>query len=134
MTTFEPGYWTYKLISDKLKTIGNIKLEANIHNNTCSITTDKTLQLKELGLLLGFPKNTTIPSGTKTNSPNNVDINQGLRYISIRSDMIDRKKNIGNYGRRSDVILTLPITNTQTLKGSIMHYRDIESRVPIQKG
>ena len=29
---------------------------------------------------------------------------------------------------------TLPITTTQTLKGSVQHYFDIESRVPIFNG
>ena len=40
--TFETGYWTFSLISNKLKSLGNITLEANKFN-TCSITTDKTL-------------------------------------------------------------------------------------------
>ena len=31
-------------------------------------------------------------------------------------------------------MLTLPVTSMQTLKGSVQHYFDIESRVPIDKG
>ena len=43
------------------------------------------------------------------------------------------QENINSNGKKSDVILTLPIASTQTLKGSVQHF-DIESRVPIDKG
>ena len=43
-------------------------------------------------------------------------------------------ENINSDGKKSDVIITLPITSTQSLKGSVQHYMDIESRVQIDKG
>ena len=32
------------------------------------------------------------------------------------------------------MISTLPITTDVSLKGSVVHYKDIENRVPISKG
>ena len=32
------------------------------------------------------------------------------------------------------MISTLPVTTDVSLKGSVVHYKDIESRVPISKG
>ena len=48
--------------------------------------------------------------------------------------MVDRHRNIDAYGKRSCIILTLPITTDKSLKGSVKHYTGIESRVPINKG
>ena len=42
--------------------------------------------------------------------------------------------NINTNSKRSDIMSILPITTTQTLKGSVQHYFDIESRVPIFNG
>ena len=44
------------------------------------------------------------------------------------------QENINSNGKKSDVILTLPITSTQLLKGSVQLYFDVESRVLIDKG
>ena len=74
------------------------------------IQSDKTLQLKRFGTLLGFSVNSTISS-------NSVDINQGLKCIG--------------YNQK---ILTLPIVSDQNLIGSVTHYKDLESYVPINKG
>ena len=43
-------------------------------------------------------------------------------------------KCINTNGKRSDVIVVLLITTTQSLKGSVQHFFDIESRVPIDTG
>ena len=43
-------------------------------------------------------------------------------------------ENINSDGKKSDVIVSLPITTTQPLNGSVQHYFDIESRVKIDRG
>ena len=44
---FEPGYWTFYLIKKKLEALdGNLTINSNTHNNTCTVTTDANLQLK----------------------------------------------------------------------------------------
>ena len=48
-----------------------------------------------------------------------VDINRGLHYVSICCDAIDRTKNFDDEGKRSCMVTLLPITMSQTLKGSV---------------
>ena len=62
-----------------------------------------------------------------------VDINRGLRYISICCDAVDRMKNFDNQGKRSCMITSLPIATNQTLKGSVSHFENIDSRASINK-
>ena len=100
----------------------------------CSITSDNAINLKNLGRLLGFNKNQSITANTKTKSGKQVDINNGLEYIEVTCSLVKMQKNINSNGKKSDVILSLPITSTQTLNGSVQHYFDIESRVPTDKG
>lgn len=128
---FSPGYHTFKMIADDLKKLGSIELVANRYDSTCTITTDHQIELFKFGQLLGFDENTTITT-TKT-SPNVVNINRGLKYIQVTSNIVNRSKNIVN-GNKSDCIAVLPITSTQTLKASVQHFFDIESRIPINKG
>ena len=63
-----------------------------------------------------------------------VDVNRGLDYISICCDAVDRIKNFDNEGKRSCMITSLPIATNQTLKGSVTHFKSIDSRVSINKG
>ena len=130
---FEPGYWTFDLIKKKLEGLnGNLTITENKHNNTCSISSDSNLQLKRFGAILGFSNNTTInQQATKTSKT--LDINIGLKYIKIQSDAIDRSCSIDNQGKKSHVILTLPISS-QISKGTITHHKDIESKLSINKG
>ena len=63
-----------------------------------------------------------------------VEINRGLRYVEVSCDIVDRSSVIDPQVKRSRVITTLPITTDASLKGSVVHYKDIESTVPINKG
>ena len=52
-------------------------------------------------------------------------------------DIVDRCRVIDPRGKRSSVISTLPLTTDGSLKGTVVHYKDIESkeiRKPISKG
>ena len=90
------------MIQDKLKD-NKIALKFNAHNNTCKIYSDKTLNLKEFGLLLGFPLSyTVLPKVWKT-SLYAVDINLGLRYVTlltqqkILTDKVDEVKHYSHF-------------------------------------
>ena len=48
--------------------------------------------------------------------------------------LVNMSENINSNGKKSNVIMTLPITSTQTLKGSVQQYVDIESKVQIDRG
>ena len=63
-----------------------------------------------------------------------VDINCGLHYISICCDAVDRTKNFDNEGKRGCMITSLPITTSQTLKGMVSYFDNIDSRASINKG
>ena len=47
---------------------------------------------------------------------------------------MDLKRVIDPHCKRSSVISTLPVTIDGSQKGTAVHYRNIESRVPISKG
>ena len=72
------GYWTFSMLKKDIESYRNVT-EANKHNGTCSITSDNTINLKNLG----FNKDQAINTNTKTTSKNEVDINNGLEYIEI---------------------------------------------------
>ena len=127
------NFWTFYMLKEEIESYGNVTLEANKYNGKCSITSDNTVNLKNLGSILGFNKNQVINTNTKTVTGKQVDINNGLEYIEISCSLVKMQKNINSNGKKSDVIVALP-TSTQTLKGSVQHYFDNESRVPIDKG
>ena len=81
--TIDVGYWDFELIKERL--VGeNITLTANIHDNTCDVNNKNqdTINLKNFGELLGFNADTSIQTGI-VKSPKAVDVNSGLRYLTI---------------------------------------------------
>ena len=111
--TFGEGYWSFNIISERLGE-SNIQLERNRYDNTCKIRSAKQLNLQNFGLLLGFPANKVVQPNTWTNSPSNVDVNLGLRYVSIERNCVDTDRNFDSNGRRSKVIATVPVINLGT--------------------
>ena len=95
---------------------------------------DGDVDLSKFGELLGFREDTHIEANDILTNPNKVEINLGLRYNTISCDLVSSDNNIDSDGGRSTVISSLPITTTQSLKSTVSHYTDIESRVPIDKG
>ena len=56
--TIKEGYWTFIMLKKEIESYGsNVTLEANKYEGTCSITSDNTINFKNLGLILGFNKN-----------------------------------------------------------------------------
>ena len=126
--TFEEGYWTFNMISERLSE-SNIQLERNRYDNTCKIRSAKQLNLLNFGPLLGFPVNKIIQPNTWTNSPSNVDVNLGLRYVTVEYNCVDTDRNFDSNGRRSKVIATVPVTSEQSLSSLITFYDTIKSEV-----
>ena len=119
--TFGEGYWTFNMISEKLGE-SNIKLERNRYNNTYKIHSPKQLNLLNFGPLLGFPVNTVIQANTWTNSPSSVDINLGLRYVTVSCNCVDADRNFDTTGKRSKVIYSF---NPRTLGAKLKFVRNL---------
>ena len=97
---FEEGYWTFNMIADRLSESG-ITLERHKHDNRCTILSSKKLNLYRFGPLLGFPENMIVPKNTKSKSPFVVDINCGLRHITLGCNCVDIDRNFDTHGNPS---------------------------------
>ena len=116
--TFKDGYYTFNVLKTEFENVGNIELEKVDYSGKCKIKSDKELNLETFGVILGFPSNKVISPNTLTESNNEVNINNNLEYVNISCNMIDKSKNFVN-GKRSDILIQIPITTQQTLKGSV---------------
>ena len=131
--TFKEGYWIFHMISEKLSESG-IKLDRNRYN-TCKIySKNNSVNLKNLAPLLGFPKDKVIQANTWAESPSTVDVNLGLRCVTVECGSVDADKNFDHRGRRSKVIATLSITSEQRLNSSVTFYDNISSEVSVLNG
>ena len=95
----EEGYWTFSMIKDRFTyELGTTVLKANKYDSTCSLEVDGDFDLSKFGELLGFRENTHIDTNNMLTSPNKVDINRGLRYITISCDLVNSDNNIDSEG------------------------------------
>ena len=109
--TLGEGYWDFQQIKERLEGEG-LTLSMNVYNNTCSVVNKagQTVNLKKFGKLLGFPENKTLAPDSTTASPKPVDVNHGLRWLTVTCDLIDSSKNTGLDGDKSTILAFLPIT------------------------
>ena len=119
--TFKKGYYIFDTIKDYIENIGNMKLQEIKSTGKCKLRSDKKTNLKTLGPILGFSSNKVIPANTWVTSENVVNINNNLEFVNISCNLIDKSRNFNN-GKRSDVLLQIPIPSNQTLKGSVSQY------------
>ncbi len=91
-----------------------IALKFNAHDNTCKIYSDKNLNIKSFGLLLGFPLSYTVTQKVWRTSLNAVDINLRLKYVTLSCDSINLARGFGRQGRRSQTLFTFPIFGSTT--------------------
>ena len=113
---FGEGYWTFEDNANHLSKEGII-LTPRPHNNSCGITSDQhTINLGNIGPLIGFQRNTTIQRAS-TKDSGTVSVNQGIRFISISCDIVDNSRNFDNVGNRSFVIARLPVDTSSRLNG-----------------
>ena len=152
--TVPEGYWTSNMITgirDKFiihadngttqyyDTIAQLFIEKNGTGgfSVYSSNSAYVINLGSFGTLLGFDKNTALPAQTRKLSRNSADLNRGLKYITVSCDIVDDTRNIGVYGKRSNVIATIPVPNDIDLKHAIsQHYIDtrLTNGISLQNG
>ncbi len=131
--TFDEGYWTFDMIQDKLGD-NKIVLKFNAYDNTCKIYSEAQLNLRNFSLLLGFPLSYTISPKVWKTSPKAVDINLGLRYVTLNCNSINSAKNFDRQGRRSQTLFTFPILPNQNLSSAVSYFSNIGSTTPMNNG
>ena len=106
--TLGEGYWDFQQLKERLDG-EKLKLSMNVYDNTCSIVnnTGGKVNLKKFGELLGFRENHELTAGSTTASPKPVDVNHGLRWLTVTRDLIDSTKNTDLKGKESDVLAFL---------------------------
>ena len=130
---FEHGYWSFDDIKLELEKKGVNVVRQRV-TGKCIVSVDDITYFKAVGVLLGLENFSNMDAGTTMTSPNMVDINRGLRSLDISCNIVDKSNNIDNDGQYSDVIASVPIPTDKTLKGSLSHYSDINSKVKINRG
>ena len=130
---FKHGYWTFDDLETKLKEEGVTVAKERV-TGKCVVSANDATYFKALGVLLGLDSYTNMDAGANLTSHNKVDINRGFKSLDIKCNIVDKQKNIDSSGGYSDVIASLPIPTDRTLKGSLSHYNDINSKVKINKG
>ena len=123
--TFDDGYWDFELIKKRLGE-EKIELEASVHDNKCLLknTNTETINLKNLGKLLGFNVDTTIPNGRTPEAPHSVDVNLGLRYLTIACDLVNSFRNVDINGGVNRNIAYLPIPPGTRLNSTVSVYNE----------
>ena len=109
--TINDGYYDFQGLKTRLEE-DKLELQINPYDNTCTVENKNTEEVdqKKLGLLLGFPENHKVAGKATELSPKPVDVNHGLRYLTITCDFIDSSKNIDLDGNESNILAFLPIT------------------------
>ena len=120
--TINPGYYDFQQLKERLEPY-KLELSMNVHDNTCTVENKNTeeVDLKRLGLLLGFPENHKVAGNVTVLSPKPVDVNHGLRYLTVKCDFVDSSKNSWN-GVESTVLSFLPITPGTRLNSNCYVY------------
>ena len=118
-----PGYWDFELIRERLKE-DKINITPTIYNNKCIVenTNNKTLNLGTLGKLLGYPQNEVILSNGSLESPQVVDVNRKLKYLTIACDLANPTQNVDSDGNTSTNIAHLPIPPGTRLNSSVSSF------------
>ena len=121
--TINDGYYDFEQLKSRLEN-DKLELQMNAYDNTCTIDNknNTTVNLKKLGPLLGFAENQQLTAKTSKASPDPVDVNHGLRWLTVTCDLIDQSKNIDLDGEESDNLAFLPITPETRLNSSCYVY------------
>ena len=130
---FKHGYWNFEDIKIELKKEG-VTIVKECVTGKCVVSVDNGTYFKTLGVLLGLNDYTNMTAGSTITSHNMVDINRGFRSLDIKCNIVDKSKNINDKGEYSNVIASLPIPTDKTLKGTLTHYNDVDSKVSINRG
>ncbi|CAB3997851.1 Hypothetical predicted protein [Paramuricea clavata] len=93
----------------------------------------KTVGLRNLTGILGY-QSSNGPTYTPHISDRPVDIHNGLRYITVSCNLVNREHNIGPDGNRSTIITSLPINGAKPLFGTVTKYNDIDIQAWVNAG
>ena len=109
--TINDGYYDFHQLKARLEE-DKLELQINTYDNTCTVENKGVIEvdLKKLGLLLGFPENHKVAGKATELSTKPVDVNHGLRYLTVTCDLIDQSKNIDLDGNESNILAFLPVT------------------------
>ena len=121
--TINDGYYDFQGLKTRLEE-DKLEIQINTYDNTCTVENKNTEEadLKKLGLLLGFPENHKMAAKATEVSPKPVDVNHGLRYLTVTCDLIDSSKNIDLDGNESNILAFLPITPGTRLNSNCYVY------------
>ena len=130
---FGQGYWTFSDLQEHFAQ-NDVTLTPISHNNECRISSlENTVNLGNIGPLLGFSPNRVIRRGL-TKDSKRVSINQGLESLVISSSLVDDQNVYDSSGGHSQVVAVLPIDTTQRLDGTMTNYGQLEFSAPISNG
>ncbi len=131
--TLGKGYWDFELLKERLAG-EKIDLTPNMYDNTCEVNNKntETLNLKNFGELLGFDVDTTMVKGIAS-SPNAVDVNLGLRYLTITCDLVNSFRNVDINGNVNTNIAYLPIPPGTRLNSTVSVYNENHPTVPVKE-
>ncbi len=123
--TLDDGYWDFELLKKRLEA-EKVELIQKVHDNTCKVNNknQETINLKNFGKLIGFNADTTVASGETPESPHSVDVNLGLRYLTIACDLVDSFRNVDINGSADANIAYLPIPPGTRLNSTVSMYEN----------
>ena len=84
--------------------------------------------------MLGFPTNRAVAAKSWATSTNAVDVNNGLRRVSLNCESINSSRNLNIRGRRSYTLFTFPVLPNQNLSSAVTYFGNIGSVAPIDNG
>lgn len=123
-TTLPKGYYTFSTLQETLKK-HNITLERQ-KDGKCKVTPTTTVNLKNLGLLLGFDKDSTITRETLSTKP--IRMLGDLDTIKLFTNLVDDSQNVHHYYDdreklyNSHFLCLIPVDASQGLDGV---YREV---------
>ena len=123
--TFDDGYWDFELLKERLEE-EKIELIQKVHDNKCKVNNknSETINQKNFGKLIGFGADTTVANGETPESPHPVDVNLGLRYLTIACDLADTFRNVDINGSVDANIAYLPIPPATRLNSTVSMYEN----------
>ena len=121
--TINDGYYDFQTLKTRLEE-DKLELQMNTYDNTCTVENKNSTEvdLKKLGKLLGFPEDHKVAGNATELSTNPVDVNHGLRYLTVTCDLIDQSKNIDLDGNESNILAFLPVTPGTRLNSNCYVY------------
>ena len=132
------GYYTLNDMKEKLGKSG-VTLTYLRPNARTWIETSKhkvTIKRKLLEMLglRRFGDQLVLVKGAGTSGESTVDFNDGLKFVNIHCNLVNKSYNVSHLGKPSDVITSVTVPTDRSLFGSVVSYIDVESRTSIVKG